>query len=118
MKKIISGISLALILVACSQVRDVSFYRSHPDERDIKLSECRSIQGAFSNDQECISAWNALEVKPVSYWSKNDSERGATTKICGEHRGTIRSSPNCENAIAAQAAVMGGGTPVYISAPK
>lgn len=118
MKSIALGMVATMLLVACEQARDVAFYRSHPVERDEKLSVCQSNSGALSNDQECISAWNATEVKPISYWRVHSSERGSIAKICREHKATIRHSPNCENALTAQAAVMGGGKPVYIPVKK
>ena len=118
MKSIILGFIATMLLVACEQTRDVAFYRNNAEEREEKLRVCQSSPEGLGNDQECISAWNASEVKPVSYWRAHSSERGLITRICREHIATIRNSPNCENALAAQAAVMGGGKPVYIPLKK
>lgn len=108
----------ALLLVACHKSRDVAFYQNHPAERDEKLRTCQPDVGSLSNDQDCINAWKASDVKALSYWRSHSAERSAIAKICREHKATIRSSPNCENALAAQAAVMGGGRPVYIPLRK
>lgn len=118
MKSIILGLFATMLLVACDQARNVAFYQNHPVEREEKLRVCQSNPEALSNDQECISAWKASGVKPISYWRAHSSERGSIAKICREHKATIRNSPNCENALAAQAAVMGGGKPVYIPLKK
>ncbi|MBZ2207148.1 EexN family lipoprotein [Massilia soli] len=118
MKSIILGFIATMFLIACEPTRDVAFYRDNPEEREAKLQVCQSNPGGLGNDRECISAWNALEVKPVSYWRAHRAERGVITSICRDHKATFKNSPNCENALAAQAAVMGGGKPVYIPLKK
>jgi hypothetical protein len=118
MKKLLYFASLAVLLAACSKPHDVAYFKANIAERELKLTECRGQAGAFDSNQECVSAWLAMDVQPVSYWRDHSAERAAMTGQCKEHAATIGKSANCENAGRAQTAVMGSGTPVYLPTAK
>lgn len=117
MKKLLYFAVLAIALAGCNKpARDAAYYRANVAERDQKLAACRAQGGAFDNDGECIGAWFALDVRPVSYWLAHSGERGAMTDQCKEHAATLGKSPNCDNASRAAVAVLGAGRPVYVPA--
>lgn len=118
MKQLLCLAPLAVLLVGCGKPHDVAYFKANIAERDRKLVDCRDKAGAFDSNQECISAWLAMDVQPVSYWRANDAERADMTGRCKEHAATLGKSANCENAGRAQMAVMGGGKPVYIDSAK
>lgn len=118
MKQLLYFASLAVLLTACSKPHDVAYFKANVAERDLKLTECRGLAGSFDNNQECISAWLAMDVKPVSYWREHSAERAAVTDKCKEHAATLGQAANCQNASRAQVATMGSGAPVYLPSPK
>ena len=114
MKKLLYFTALAVLLAACNKPHDAAYYRVNTAERDLKMDACRGQARAFDNDGECIGAWLALDVMPVSYWLAHSVERAAMTGQCKEHAATLGKSANCENASKAAVAVLGGGAPVYV----
>jgi len=114
MKKLLYLSSLAALLAACGMPHDAAYYRANTAQRDQKMDMCRGQANAFDNDRECIAAWQALDVMPVSYWLAHAVERKAMTDQCKEHAATLGKAPNCQNASQAEVAVLGGGRAVYV----
>lgn len=119
MKKILILAASIAGLAGCNATKDAAYFTANPSERDTVLQECRKNTGAFNNDQTCIAAAMAEDVRPVSYWKANPADRQAKLGECKEYAGTLGKSANCANAQAAQVSAFGSGSnPIYVQGPK
>jgi hypothetical protein len=63
----IAAAIVALLLVACSDAKPVSYYKGHADERAHKVQECL---GRASDSQDCLNARQAeFEALPRNSWT-------------------------------------------------
>lgn len=108
-----------LFLAACSQKQDVSFFKSNPDKMKAKLVDCR-INGKYNvNDDTCLAAYLAQDVKSVDYFVENQTERFIFLSDCKDYPGLLGESPNCKNVIQAElVASTNNKKTLEFSAPK
>lgn len=119
MKKFIIFAASIAGIAGCNADKDAAYFTANPSERETVLQECRKNPASFNNDQTCIAAAMAEDVRAVSYWKANPADRKAKLAECKEYAGTLGKSANCANAQAAQVSAFGSGSnPIYVQGPK
>lgn len=49
--------------VSTEEIKTISYYEAHPEERDAKIKECRDNPGELGDTPNCINSRQAVEIR-------------------------------------------------------